>query len=440
MCGSSPLTRGKRGHRTRGPTNSRLIPAHAGKTRAIIGSFLRAADHPRSRGENQRGLTTFSQRVGSSPLTRGKHGRVVAVVGSHRLIPAHAGKTRACRAEPTSTRAYPRSRGENTTPFALTPEPSGSSPLTRGKLRLGGRLDAVVGLIPAHAGKTQRHRFLPYRRAAHPRSRGENRAGCACVEGGGSSPLTRGKRKGRRICPHGSRLIPAHAGKTRGRAHRPWPRSAHPRSRGENLKQGLEDRAPEGLIPAHAGKTCPSRRPRVGSTAHPRSRGENIRESKGRSIIAGSSPLTRGKHAPVGSPVGRRGLIPAHAGKTPNRWVVSFADTAHPHSRGENVVCFCAPSAVQGSSPLTRGKQAQAAPVHGRGGLIPAHAGKTRSAISCASVRAAHPRSRGENLDLWAQIYLLDGSSPLTRGKPVPEPVVRVHCRLIPAHAGKTSR
>ena len=49
--------------------------------------------HPRSRGENAsvaKGLETLS---GSSPLTRGKHELLVAVVREARLIPAHAGKT-----------------------------------------------------------------------------------------------------------------------------------------------------------------------------------------------------------------------------------------------------------------------------------------------------------------------------------------------------------
>ena len=71
----------------------------------------------------------------------------------------------------------------------------------------------------------------------------------------------------------------------------------------------------------------------------------------------------------------------------------------------------------------------------------------------------AHPRSHGENpfdteteivpggsspltrgnIDLWAQIYLLDGSSPLTRGKPTHRLGVGAGNELTPAHAGKTA-
>ena len=51
---------------------------------------------------------------------------------------------------------------------------------------------------------------------------------------------------------------------------------------------------------------------------------------------------------------------------------------------------------------------------------------------------AAHPRSRGENMQAAMQLTRDNGSSPLTRGKlRVSAPAVAGR-RLIPAHAGKT--
>ena len=91
-----------------------------------------------------------------------------------------------------------------------------------------------------------------------------------------------------------------------------------------------------------------------------------------------------------------------------------------------------------GSSPLTRGKLPLDPPPVRMGGLIPAHAGKTRLSPIHRMGSPAHPRSRGENNPLVYTGATLSGSSPLTRGKPVP---VRSHHRsrgLIPAHAGKT--
>ena len=70
-----------------------LIPAHAGKTKANSSFAMSSRAHPRSRGENTR--TNFVTRVtqGSSPLTRGKHTAHRRDLSKRRLIPAHAGKT-----------------------------------------------------------------------------------------------------------------------------------------------------------------------------------------------------------------------------------------------------------------------------------------------------------------------------------------------------------
>ena len=213
----------------------RLIPAHAGKTSGRPSPAALGRAHPRSRGENEGGHVDVDAGRGSSPLTRGKRlNRVLNRVGAG-LIPAHAGKTDTRRAGTSITSAHPRSRGEN---LWLPPgrlRAGGSSPLTRGKRgRVGG--DAWRGwLIPAHAGKTRESWSAGRRPTAHPRSRGENYATRRDPRRpSGSSPLTRGKLlkglNGLLEC----RLIPAHAGKTMKRFLSSLVDAAHPRSRGEN--------------------------------------------------------------------------------------------------------------------------------------------------------------------------------------------------------------
>ena len=175
---------------------------------------------------------------------------------------------------------------------------------------------------------------------AHPRSRGENFPcrSCACVRGG-SSPLTRGKPCRRVRSDADWRLIPAHAGKTTYEGSVTFPRAAHPRSRGENAFESAGG-------------------------------GEGI----------GSSPLTRGKRPHHGGHDKRRGLIPAHAGKTPRAHARAPSGRAHPRSRGENLAEICAVVVFHGSSPLTRGKRNGPVDAFVCGGLIPAHAGKTARA------------------------------------------------------------
>ena len=216
---------------------------------------------------------------------------------------------------------------------------------------------------------------------------------------GGSSPLTRGKLH--------VRVVPVNGGR---------------------------------LIPAHAGKTPPRKPPWTSTWAHPRSRGENLSSRPWRDGGRGSSPLTRGKRPARQPGHAVRGLIPAHAGKTVLGTPTKPSDRAHPRSRGENRRWGASPWPPGGSSPLTRGKRLIARPTGPQAGLIPAHAGKTPSPSSPCSSRMAHPRSRGENEIPRTTRVIADGSSPLTRGKrrhPFEQWLLR---RLIPAHAGKTSR
>ena len=275
----------------------------------------------------------------------------------------------------------------------------GSSPLTRGKHPSEEAPTHALRLIPAHAGKTRRGTTVRDRIRAHPRSRGENnRAKTSLTASLGSSPLTRGKPRLRRLQIAPTRLIPAHAGKT---------------------DNDHED----------------ARR----NPAHPRSRGENSPPSTRRSPRYGSSPLTRGKRNRPRRRRKRKRLIPAHAGKTPSWRPLRLWPRAHPRSRGENICSPCMPSALSGSSPLTRGKRIAKIAKRRLGRLIPAHAGKTLGFGGGLESLGAHPRSRGENGGRVAGLRGLRGSSPLTRGKPFVTPVRSAHRRLIPAHAGKTA-
>ena len=213
--GSSPLTRGKRAHDTRFRRAVGLIPAHAGKTTQPTAATDKNGAHPRSRGENACAPASRIELRGSSPLTRGKRDHSLPQRLITGLIPAHAGKTASSCQPATLDSAHPRSRGENNTRGVSTARHPGSSPLTRGKPWRGRCEQVGRGLIPAHAGKTERDDWPVGYSWAHPRSRGENvYAAQSAVDAMGSSPLTRGKRRGcaRHVRPVG--LIPAHAGKT----------------------------------------------------------------------------------------------------------------------------------------------------------------------------------------------------------------------------------
>ena len=322
-------------------------------------------------------LGRYADGLGSSPLTRGKPSGTDLQRHDEGLIPAHAGKTSRVSCAGSARTAHPRSRGENSLFFGLFPFRTGSSPLTRGKRAAHRDPGRDARLIPAHAGKTRCLRSHSLEASAHPRSRGENPAPTGCLRGlRGSSPLTRGKPAARLGENRDCRLIPAHAGKTLGESIQQRRDEAHPRSRGENL---------------------------VGLLLFP--------------IGGGSSPLTRGKHDLQVARVGNRRLIPAHAGKTHCLDRCHLAPPAHPRSRGENLATRGASLIARGSSPLTRGKRVVGSGDSAVGRLIPAHAGKTDFMPFSRHEVTAHPRSRGENVLEEIGGNVGKGSSPLTRGK-----------------------
>ena len=193
-----------------------------------------------------------------------------------------------------------------------------------------------------------------------------------------------------------------------------------------------------GLIPAHAGKTSGTCSARMRMPAHPRSRGENAVLCGLDRSVDGSSPLTRGKLDAVQRGYSTHGLIPAHAGKTSTCHPMSVQARAHPRSRGENEPRSSILPTRAGSSPLTRGKPALPVPFGDVARLIPAHAGKTLVADGVHFCVPAHPRSRGENSSARKRPASASGSSPLTRGKRLPDDSWDPRIRLIPAHAGKT--
>ena len=317
--------------------------------------------------------------MGSSPLTRGKPNLLASRVRSSGLIPTHAGKTSTSHGCALPRRAHPHSRGENRPRMVAVADMVGSSPLTRGKPASLSRRSRIDGLIPTHAGKTRLLLRLRRLSRAHPHSRGENPPMLFDgIKSMGSSPLTRGK-----------------------------------------LWMARPTTASFGLIPTHAGKTRTRRSIGCRSWAHPHSRGENPHGARRASGLPGSSPLTRGKPGHLDGHRNEQGLIPTHAGKTSASTGRTRWPRAHPHSRGENRRSCLICSMILGSSPLTRGKLQHRRVGHDGRGLIPTHAGKTRTRTRRARRSPDHPHSRGENPHGARRASGLPGSSPLTRGKPL---------------------
>ena len=132
--------------------------------------------------------------------------------------------------------------------------------------------------------------------------------------------------------------------------------------------------------------------------------------------MAGSSPLSRGIPRPSAAPAPHTGIIPALAGNTVRRTNTLNPSTDHPRSRGEYSTTTSRRRPASGSSPLSRGIPLPYATTRGGSRIIPALAGNTGLRGPQGWGCWDHPRSRGEYVAPANPIQLVPGSSPLSRG------------------------
>ncbi|EJU32202.1 hypothetical protein HMPREF1155_1419 [Slackia sp. CM382] len=172
--GSSPRMRGAPHGNAARQHQDGIIPAHAGSTPALRGRDHRVRDHPRACGEHSTdGLATRTL-MGSSPRMRG-----APIVGHSRIcdpgiIPAHAGSTPFSDSHRSIRRDHPRACGEHHAVHDFHAIDTGSSPRMRGA-RAPYFLDTpATGIIPAHAGSTEKTLLEGLRDRDHPRACGEH--------------------------------------------------------------------------------------------------------------------------------------------------------------------------------------------------------------------------------------------------------------------------
>ena len=157
---------------------------------------------------------------GSSPHTRGTL-RVPCCRRWHiRFIPAYAGNAHFCTCWHIACPVYPRIRGERRAEVVAVLDADGSSPHARGTHHADNRRSWRGRFIPACAGNASRSEGGPVPWAVHPRMRGE---------------------RGRRAAQVGClpRFIPACAGNAERHLQLDHDSPVHPRMRGERTSNKL---------------------------------------------------------------------------------------------------------------------------------------------------------------------------------------------------------
>ena len=193
-----------------------------------------------------------------------------------------------------------------------------------------------------------------------------------------------------------------------------------------------------GIIPAGAGLTGISKLPMWQIRDHPRGCRAHTYDANTSARVWGSSPRVRGSHLRQGKDDSRLGIIPAGAGLTRPRPLISRATRDHPRGCGAHVFSSPADIGGWGSSPRVRGSQPSGSfPIH-EDGIIPAGAGLTIGYSLAPSIGWDHPRGCGAHTSQNGISSSGMGSSPRVRGSPTIWLYNPRDFGIIPAGAGLT--
>ena len=193
-----------------------------------------------------------------------------------------------------------------------------------------------------------------------------------------------------------------------------------------------------GIIPAGAGKSSPSRQQVAFSWDHPRGCGEKRLSSTSEPKEKGSSPRVRGKVDPPLHPLAEGGIIPAGAGKRRSAGTKGRCPGDHPRGCGEKSPTLAATVPSMGSSPRVRGKARAGPRATAWRGIIPAGAGKSPPPGLVGLCGEDHPRGCGEKGWPLCAALSRQGSSPRVRGKDYDRVLKAISIGIIPAGAGKS--
>ena len=193
FTGSSPRMRGSPSIVIAHTIFIGIIPAHAGLTCVIFKYVILFWDHPRACGAHIFFVTLVSFLTGSSPRMRGSRYFCHFLMLEDGIIPAHAGLTSRSQVNGCVTWDHPRACGAHSSQSIGPSFPLGSSPRMRGSLPDDVVHDRICGIIPAHAGLTERILSQIGGLRDHPRACGAHEGLGRKVEGEvGSSPRMRG--------------------------------------------------------------------------------------------------------------------------------------------------------------------------------------------------------------------------------------------------------
>ena len=298
---------------------------------------------------------------------------------SGRRVPFCFGKNRVRRAAAVQTvqNRLPRACGEKPVLSTMLRAASGSPPRVRGEAGVEHDVARGLGIIPAHAGRSNKYYCHLYYGEDHPRVCGEKSAlRYLYLPKEGSPPRARGEGGFDKLSGIPDRITPACAGRSarctatvgaredhprvcgeKSRTTNPPSKSrgSPPRVRGEASSPGFA-RAPCRITPACAGRRIHKKGGEVNATDHPRVCGEKTRCPSSSASDMGSPPRVRGEERQKKQPVQPSGITPACAGRSLRLSWSTRALWDHPRVCGEKLTTSSGRRPLIGSPPRVRGE------------------------------------------------------------------------------------
>ena len=182
-------------------------------------------------------------------------------------------------------------------------------------------------------------------------------------------------------------------------------------------RKGASRSKRKGITPAHAGKSFRLRACAFFSGDHPRACGEKVLHHNLVGGNWGSPPRMRGKDSDKWTGNREDGITPAHAGKSMYSLCEYCTAWDHPRACGEKRMELLEDAAKRGSPPRMRGKAPGIGGCDLRVGITPAHAGKRNPRSCIFSSARDHPRACGEKCIFCIDVIGFVGITPAHAGK-----------------------
>ena len=173
IWGSPPHMRGKVSSCSSDSRHLRITPAHAGKRNHTFHDLRKQKDHPRTCGEKRKRFSDSVCGYGSPPHMWGKETLWWFIRLESRITPAHAGKSIIFFSLKCVFGDHPRTCGEKMPMSEALATIWGSPPHMRGKDTITADLQGADGITPAHAGKSSHSYSSNSAIRDHPRTCGE---------------------------------------------------------------------------------------------------------------------------------------------------------------------------------------------------------------------------------------------------------------------------